>query len=204
MTTERRADLLARLPSVQAIKEGWIYRSSGWIETVVNKRYAAIAETFLMTYQRKGDARPTKVWSLSGAVIGSIKETDCEIKAKGTSTVVAVVASRCKRQTLVCVCNSALTPTWLLQRPTPFPTAWLQNPICQCRAPHNLPRVPGGGHGVAFQVSGGGWHASTFHCSFQHCTGRGPLKYCVRYLFAIFCLFFNAVLFLVSIAHKYF
>lgn len=99
--TERRADLLARLPSVQAIKEGWVYRSSGWIETVVNKRYAAIAETFLLTYQRKGDARPTKVWSLAGAVIEPVKETECEIKAKGTSTVVAVVASRSKRQTLV-------------------------------------------------------------------------------------------------------
>lgn len=101
MATERRADLLARLPTVQAIKEGWVYRSSGWIETVVNKRYAAIAETFLITYQRKGDGRPTKVWSLTGAVVEPVQEKDCEIKAKGTSTVVAVVASRCKRQTLV-------------------------------------------------------------------------------------------------------
>lgn len=101
LPAEKRAELLQRLPSVQTIKEGWVYRSSDIIENVVNKRYAAIAETFLMTYRREGDAKPSKVWSLTGATIDPIKETECEIKAKGTSTLVAIVASRYTKKHLV-------------------------------------------------------------------------------------------------------
>ncbi len=102
LPTERRAELINRLPTVQPIKQGWVYRSSDVIDNLVNKRFAAIAETFLMTYRREEDAKPSKVWSLTGATVDPIKEVECEIKAKGTSTVIAIVASRYTKKHLVC------------------------------------------------------------------------------------------------------
>lgn len=85
----------------EATKKGLVYRSSDIVETVVNQRYAAVFGSVLVTFRRETDAKPSKVWALRRAVIEPPREVECEIKSRGTSTIMAMVAGKYQKKTTV-------------------------------------------------------------------------------------------------------
>lgn len=82
---------------------GILYRESGVVSGITNRRWAALYPHSVATFRKEGTPEPSKVWPLSSRCqLSKIKVKEFMVREKHTSTIWALAAGHYDRKQMVC------------------------------------------------------------------------------------------------------
>ncbi len=81
---------------------GTLYRESGVVSGIANRRWAALFPHSVATFRKEGSKEPSKVWPLSSRCqLSKIKSKEFMVREKHTSTIWALAAGHYDRKQMV-------------------------------------------------------------------------------------------------------
>lgn len=84
------------------LSTGTLYRESGVVSGITNRRWAALFPHCVATFRKEGSKEPSKVWPLSPRCqLSKIKSKEFMVREKHTSTIWALAAGHYDRKCMV-------------------------------------------------------------------------------------------------------
>lgn len=84
------------------LRTGYLYRESGVVNGITNKRWAALSPHSLVTWRKEGSKEPSKSVALHRKCqLSTIKSKEFMLRDKHTSTIWALAAGHYERKQLV-------------------------------------------------------------------------------------------------------
>ena len=85
-----------------ALLSGWVYRESGVVSGISNRRWGSLFSHSFVTFRKEGSREPSKVWPLHGhCKLSSVERKEVMIRNRHTSTIWALAAGHYEKKQLV-------------------------------------------------------------------------------------------------------
>eukprot|EP00891_Asterochloris_glomerata_P006240 jgi/Astpho2/6240/fgenesh1_pg.00088_%23_51_t len=86
-----------------ALLSGWVYRESGVVSGISNRRWGSLFSHSFVTFRKEGSREPSKVWPLHGhCKLSSVERKEVMIRNRHTSTIWALAAGHYEKKQLWC------------------------------------------------------------------------------------------------------
>jgi hypothetical protein len=96
------AQFLSLCTTCACLPTGTLYRESGVVSGITNRRWAALFPHCVATFRKEGSQEPSKVWPLSPRCqLSKIKSKEFMVREKHTSTIWALAAGHYDRKSMV-------------------------------------------------------------------------------------------------------
>ena len=85
-----------------ALLSGWVYRESGVVSGISNRRWGSLFSHSFVTFRKEASREPSKVWPLHGhCKLSSVERKEVMIRNRHTSTIWALAAGHYEKKQLV-------------------------------------------------------------------------------------------------------